>query len=331
MHHPFFVHILSCLHALAYHLDLDCIVYTRVAEGEKGGPNRKSETMKSSLASELLPFRRVLVINLDRRPERWDFVRRQLVERAGLPASCIERVSAVEGRAVNMDRLRACGLLSRLGWRRLQEPVSRQIWGLDLNPGAVGCALSHIRLWSRIVSEGTATASTLTKLSYLVVEDDSLFPQGFLTACLARLAHVPADWQLLYLSGLDTANECPGLVVAPGVSRVPQFHRTTNAYAVTVEGARRLLHTCVPLTFQLDTMMTRNVFTESRESGDSVVGKPCFVHDPVSYTLQPPLVVQATRFGSDIQTPRSPDWSPAVAQAEEQERCRVAGWTSVPD
>lgn len=40
------------------------------------------------------------------------------------------------------------------------------------------------------------------------------------------------------------------------IARVPQLHRTTNAYLIKTNGAARLLQLCRPLSYQLDTMMT---------------------------------------------------------------------------
>lgn len=269
------------------------------------------------------PFARVFVINLDRRPDRWAFARRQLLEVAKVPASLVQRVAAVDGAAVSTDALYASGLVSALGRHRLMEPPGHRIWGMDLNAGAVGCALSHVKLWATIAAAASYAAGPAADghpPAFLILEDDSLLREDFCDELPRRLSAVPRDWELLYLSGLDTARQCPQLRVAPGVCRVPQFHRTTNCYAVTAAGARRLLTECLPLTYQLDTMMT--VAVQPDPAGRLALP---FVSAPVSYTLRPPLVVQATRFGSDIQEDTGAP--PAAAAAEERARCRDAGWT----
>ncbi|EPY29799.1 glycosyl transferase-like protein [Angomonas deanei] len=262
-------------------------------------------------------FEKVFVINLTHRQDRWRFIVDQLRRHAQFPPHLVERVAAVDGRTVSLDQLHRAGLFSPLGWRRLQERQEHLVWGMDLTPGAVGCALSHILIWQRILTltacrrpPGALCAPTLP---YLVVEDDSLFPADFTARYEAVLPHVPAGWELLYLSGLDTAGQCDRLRVAEGVCRVPGFHRTTNAYAVTPAGARELLRCCLPLTYQLDTMMTLSV--AQRELAEP------YVVSPNCYTLRPPLVVQTTTLGSDIQSPTGGDPS-----AEEEQRRRDAGW-----
>lgn len=261
----------------------------------------------------------VFVINLDRRPDRWAAVS-HLCKRAALPPDLIERVPAVEGSEVHVEACYRCGVVSRLGLQRLREPPAHHIWGMDLNPGALGCALSHIQLWSRIAassipSVATATLSTPSaaspaKTCYLVLEDDAELVDSetvsssssppLLEELHRRMERrVPPDWELVYIGGLDTAGQCASLAVAEGVARVPQYHRTTSAYLVTPLGARRLLATCLPLTFQLDTAMTMRVGLP--HGSLPLPGALPYVLDPVSYTLQPPLLRQSAHLGTDIQ------------------------------
>ncbi|EKF29116.1 glycosyl transferase-like protein, putative, partial [Trypanosoma cruzi marinkellei] len=266
-----------------------------------------SSSSSSFISTAQRPFDAVYVINLNRRPDRWKFILRQL-QCAGFREGEYERFTAVDGRAVDIQKAQACGLVSLLGMLRIREEESRRIWGMDLNPAAVGCALSHVLLW--------ATIAARRYQRVLVVEDDSLFPHDFHKKYEERMRHVPQDWELVYVSGLDTANQASQLRVAEGVSRVPQMHRTTNCYVVTHQGARRLLELCLPMTYQLDTMMTIHAVSDAQ----SVVP---YVTSPVCYTLQPPLVVQATRMGSDIQSSNGRDEG-----EEERARCKAAGWTT---
>lgn len=231
-------------------------------------------------------FSTVYIINLRRRADRWTFMTEQLA-RAGLGGECVQRVEAVEGAAADVRALERHGVLSPLAAHRLLHSA-HPVWGMDLTPGAVGCALSHVRLWAAVA----AAAAEPRALPALVLEDDARLPEDLCARYTALLPRVPPDWQLLYLGGLDTAGQCGALRVASDVCRVPQFHRTTSAYAVTPAGAQRLLATCLPLTFQVDTMMTMRV-----------EGAPVpHVRDPVCYTVQPPLVTQAEQLGTDIQS-----------------------------
>jgi GR25 family glycosyltransferase involved in LPS biosynthesis len=210
---------------------------------------------------------------------------------------------------------------------------------MDLNGGGVGCALSHIELWAHISLHGYLQA--------LVIEDDSLIPSTFLTDFAERMKSVPKTfrlpqlqsnggspasqesltfkndgpddddcWDLIYVSGLDTARKGHLLLTdQPGFRYVHQAHRTTNCYLTHARGCDRLLESCVPLSYQLDTQMTLQCAPHP-DSGE------LYVVEPRCFTMYPPLVVQATRFGSDIQTD-NPGSNPA---AEEKARMEEAGW-----
>ncbi|GET93434.1 glycosyl transferase-like protein [Leishmania tarentolae] len=283
---------------------------------------RTSHHLRLETASGSFSLERIFVINLDRRPDRWSAIQ-AVCSRAGLPEERTERISAVEGSLVNVQAAHRCGFVSALGLRRLKEPPEHHIWGMDLNKAALGCALSHIHLWARIATLGKvrnlpaeAPAAAPPKQCFLVLEDDSTLansgyrasdsplvssPPPFLDQLQCRMNNVPPDWELVYVSGLDTARQCPHMQVAEGVARVPQYHRTTNAYLLTPQGARRLLATCIPLTFQLDTAMTMNVgYPPGVVTGVGVSTLP-HVLDPICYTLQPPLMQQAAQLGTDIQ------------------------------
>lgn len=300
---------------------------------------------RASLSSFGSHFSKVFLLNLDRRPDRWHAFQEGFREAAGEDSlALVERVSAVDGSRVDMDALLKRGLLSRLGHRRLQEPPARRIWGMDLTPGAVGCALSHIKLWGRIAAAGAATPASSQGSQggmgcmeggkgrpFLVMEDDCVFPPrgvDLASAYEERLRHVPSGgWDLLYLSGLDTANQCPQLMVGSGVARVPQFHRTTNAYVITPSGAEELLALTVPLTYQLDTTMTLQVGYEEGGAGGAGVVPPPYVRRPRCYTLVPPLITQSALSVGDVQDGEERR-TPEERRAEEADRRRAAGWRS---
>lgn len=404
-----------------------------------------------------IPFQKVFVINLDRRKDRWESIYKQLTGVVGISPDLIERVSAVDGQrllqpphfspsslkispeksAANekrqgkwnqevLHRLVDAKLLSPLGRRRLEASRREQIWGMDLTPGAVGCALSHLEVWRRILSLEVLSknrsqtpfwsksdsgenfrsifAPPLARNLYLVLEDDAVCSPSLLSDYHQRVTVplsldekiqeslksedneekrnvneqslpftpvLPAEvinWELLYLGGLDTGKECNDLSLArlflhniderqieshdprttcdrkrnccqkvmkelynslSQICLVPALHRTTTAYAISAAGAAQLLHVCFPLTFQIDTEMTRSATSmnstvergknegeyltkKSKNHADEnhSVFKNCsslsFVRTPSCLTLQPPLVSQCSEMDSDIQFPQKP-------------------------
>jgi GR25 family glycosyltransferase involved in LPS biosynthesis len=260
-------------------------------------------------------FDAVFVINLRRRADRMAAMLRQLAA-CGYRPDDITRYEAVEGAALRTPALRRAGFLSKLAMKRLARPEHERVWGMDLNPGAVGCALSHVDLWAQI------SARELERV--LVLEDDCLIPPTFVAdfeRSWRRVEDHPvvaASWGLVYVSGLDTEQRGHLLEVSPGLRLVPRMHRTTNAYVINARGARALLHACVPFTFQLDTAMTTTLSSDVGNGEHAVTAVPCF-------SLHPSLIVQGTRFGSDIQAASGND----VAE-EERGRCAAAGWSQPP-
>jgi GR25 family glycosyltransferase involved in LPS biosynthesis len=313
-------------------------------------------------------FDGVFVVNLNRRPDRWKSIVAQC-ERAGVAQDQLERVEAYDGSLLFspkdqtpcvalMQQHQRGGeggvLLSQVALDRLSPqllPPSQRVWGMDLSPGAVGCALSHVHIWCDVLERGLQRA--------LVLEDDCLLPPKDLGAELQRPGGVydslPRDWGFVFLSGLDPERQCRLLRVAKCsnsdeassryICRVPRIYRTTNCYMINARGARDLLQTCVPFTFQLDTAMTtmlvdreRNIASVggsgmpdpallSPEDKAEALSTPAMLEEYASlipcYCVDPPLAAQATRFGSDIQDPH-PNADHDFA-AEEQSRMQHAG------
>lgn len=147
--------------------------------------------MRAMRPEAMFPYR--VCINLDRRPERWQRVRRRFA-RHGLDP--VIRFPAVDGAA----------LAPPAGW---EDP-----------PGAYGCLLSHLE----VVREARRRGEP----SVLIFEDDVVFPGDFRRRFAAWAAEVPADWDMLYLGGLHELDPVP---VTAHVGRLTSTY-STYAYAI---------------------------------------------------------------------------------------------------
>lgn len=112
-------------------------------------------------------FQKIYVINLDRRPDRWETFRKQIP--SDWPFCEIERVSAIDG-------------------KRVPSPT----WWSSGNP-AWGCYRTHLRLLEECMNKGVE--------SVLLLEDDATFLPDFSKRVTEFLRHVPKDWGMLYLGG----------------------------------------------------------------------------------------------------------------------------------
>lgn len=143
-------------------------------------------------------FERVFVINLSRRPDRWQQFK------AGLPLDwpfgAPERVAGMDGSLVRAPD----------SWRS--------------GDGAWGCYRSHLRIFETCLNERIE--------SVLILEDDAICCDDFTRLTEVFLAHLPQDWSLLYLGGqhLDCGRALP-LRVNEFVYRPFNVNRC-HAYAI---------------------------------------------------------------------------------------------------
>jgi hypothetical protein len=154
---------------------------------------------------------RVVCVNLDRRPERWEAFLR------GCPIPGVQRVQAVDGRLARPP----------VWWRQ--------------GGGAWGCMLSHIRILESALQEGMDKRGGVV----VVLEDDALFPPDFVERTQRFLRALPKDWEQAYFGGQHRGQRVrKPQRVNDDVVR-PFMVNRTQAYAVRGEFIRALYrHLC---------------------------------------------------------------------------------------
>jgi GR25 family glycosyltransferase involved in LPS biosynthesis len=270
--------------------------------------------LASSTSGSAFPFDHVYVINLDRRTDRWQHVQREL-KKSRLPERYkVEKVSGVDGSGLNFEELRRSGVLTDLGFQRLQLPPNEKLFGMDLTPGAVGCALSHRKAWELVLARKQRCA--------LILEDDVEFHPKFARTMNDRWKEVPGDWGIVHLGGLDllASGKPPRPYLGEGIRYAYQGHRELTAYVVHADSAKRCLELSTPMTWQVDTHICNQLKHDPKAQDDIIA-------DPLSYVFQPSLVIQVTAFGTDVQ--KQPAVNPNMEDASRRMREFVAGGTSV--
>jgi glycosyl transferase family 25 len=149
----------------------------------------------------------------------------------------------------------------------------------DMTLGAIGCALSHRRLYEDMVANGWERM--------VVMEDDVVPRTPELGALPSALAELPPTWELCYLgywqNEVVTTNrrlrQIAYVALAPfGLSRwrpretlrlLPRpfsphlrkagRHMCTHAYAITREGARKLAAAQTPIAYSADQLLAMAV------------------------------------------------------------------------
>jgi GR25 family glycosyltransferase involved in LPS biosynthesis len=272
-----------------------------------------------SLTASAYPFDGVFVLNLDRRADRWRHTQAQL-RRAKIPAELVTRVPGVDGAALcssaeQVQQLVRDGVLTAQAAKRMLDvPARDKLFGMDLTPGAVGCALGHRAIWQRIVERRLRCA--------LILEDDVEFHPAMARTFAERWRHVPPDWQLVYLGGVDLLRDGkpPRPFLADGVRYAYKGHRELTAYVLHADSAQRCLDMTRPMTWQIDTHICMRCKEDPRAQDE-------FIADPLSYVFQPALAIQVAKYGTDVQ--KQADASAALTDAARRMREFVGGETSV--
>ncbi|MGE3623113.1 MAG: glycosyltransferase family 25 protein [Bdellovibrionales bacterium] len=183
------------------------------------------------------------LINLDRTPDRL-----AKFERTNPHLKNVTRFPAIDGRAISREKL-----------------VGQNIFDADVNysPGAIGCALSHFRLWNMVMTDRQPAT---------IMEDDAILHHDFETLAPAVTAGLPADWDILVwgwnLDSIMLYDLFPGIGVSLMQSNAesirkswpdfqgnpihPAAHRLTACfgtvcYSISPAGAEKLTSRLVPV------------------------------------------------------------------------------------
>lgn len=145
-------------------------------------------------ARDLLDRFECWVINLDRRPDRLAHARAQL---ARIGVKDVRVFQAFDG-------------------RRLQLTSRRPDW---VRKGAVGCYLSHLAVLKQAKAR---------RAPCMIVEDDLVLTDDFLHEFDAFVREVPADWDVLHLSGGEHCQ--PPRVLGPHLARLVATWGTSMSF-----------------------------------------------------------------------------------------------------
>ena len=183
------------------------------------------------------------VVSLARSPKRWRAFVASGVAARSFPT--LEQFPAVDGRSVsvrNDSRLSPTARVAILrGTRRDHTDIT--------TAGMVGCYLSHLALWQRVLADGSALA--------VVMEDDAAVTPGARRHIDALLAALPGtdSWDVLLLGHAHPPTQAPS-ADHPGFADVSAWYGTI-AYAVTARGAAALVRRALPIQFQVDGYMAQ--------------------------------------------------------------------------
>lgn len=182
-----------------------------------------------------MPYMKAYVINLPRSVDR----RRYMTSQLGQLGVAYELVDAVDGKTVDLDDH---NLVAR------PRPGDTFLEG-EGGPGVVGCALSHLEVYKRILADGAEHA--------VVLEDDVTLP-GYFGELLDELAPLmtgpevvllnffcPTEPHVVRVSPRDALQLAWGGALAGPVS--PECVKSTGAYVISRSGCARMADMVLPV------------------------------------------------------------------------------------
>jgi len=175
----------------------------------------------------------IWLINLDRRRDRLERFMQSHPEMSGR----INRLPACDGKKIELTPALA----------RLFAPNN-----FHWHKPTMGCALSHLALWTRLAAEQD------DETAWLILEDDAQLAPGWVAAVERAFisGHVPADWEIIYLGGIlprhrdffdgniQPVNRSIARVHPDcrfGENPAGYFHFCAYSYLLSARGARELL------------------------------------------------------------------------------------------
>jgi glycosyl transferase family 25 len=180
----------------------------------------------------------IWVISLERAPER----RAAITEALGSRGLAFEFIDAVDGQALTQAQRQAYS-----HWRALFET------GRGLGRGMLGCSLSHLAVYRRMLAEDVPVVAVL---------EDDVEPLDGLATILDSVDAFPPDWQVITLHSLfASADPRPvdGRVIADRfqVCTYARMPFGTQGYLINEHGARRVLDVAYPVGLPPDELLFR--------------------------------------------------------------------------
>ena len=209
-------------------------------------------------------FDKVLVLTVPRFKERHQKVKERL---AGISFEFFY--------GVDKNELDAEFVARNYKYDKKNSLAIRQVFK-ELNTGEIACALSHRAIYQAIVDNAWKRV--------LIFEDDVVPDFANLPQLFQTLKELPDNWGLFYLGYLKNEKRTPGrqlkqfwytIMGQSGLTRMPLqmiknrlprkfsssllkagFHDCTHAYAVSLEGAKKLLQAQTPVTYRADNLLS---------------------------------------------------------------------------
>lgn len=186
----------------------------------------------------------IVVISLDRRPDRWA----RFMEKAAAANIAPERIVRLSGVDASTFDTVHHPAVSVLTAHNIKNGVRRAHYEID-RAGAVGASLSHFKAWNYMQQSPTQSNALI------VLEDDGNIPTDFDERLVALLADLPSSWDVISFYNTPYAGGQQGCNPSE-TTRKPwsncQSLMGAHAYMVSRQGAQKLLEKAYPIELHVD-------------------------------------------------------------------------------
>lgn len=117
--------------------------------------------------------------------------------------------------------------------------------------GAVGCYLSHVSIWQKMVEQSID--------SCLIFEDDAKPVSGITSDDLKMLfSRLPKDWDIVLLGSIGSSEDPHHMDedVGDDFYKIKSITFQLHSYMINLKGAKKLLEKAFPITDQLDSLIS---------------------------------------------------------------------------
>ena len=244
----FSVAYLTMIALIAGSFFLHSMVYYNISEDVDFHPSAlRYEAPLQIKQSISLSYEKIIsVVNMPEREVRWLRTKDMVYQVPSFKRATVTRIEAVVGRELDLAQLYETSVITEYAYRSLIS--TRNVTGIYLTPGGLGCFLSHVTIWKKTIE---------LNQPMIVFEDDVYFVDKFDEKFQQILNELPSDFGLFYFADFVKSRNTRGFSFSQSLDRINGEQWGTYAYMISPETAKLLYQNVFPIENQVDSFMTR--------------------------------------------------------------------------